>query len=110
MFRHPLAALLVAVPLLAHAAPTAVIEAAIALACAETPADAHAMAVALGVTLDAERPIEMGETTFGWRRSFTLPEGGTLRLTRLAPGETLRRIEAEYTAVHGGTARPELIA
>ena len=74
------------------ATPEAVLEAAIALACTDPPPDAPAMAAALGAALDDERSIVMGEETFGWHRRFALPAVGTLRVTRLAPWDTLRRI------------------
>ena len=90
----------------------ALLEAAIALACAEEPVAAVAMAGRLpgSATLSADEPLTMGEESFGWRRRFALAGGGELRLTRLAPWNTLRRIEAEIAAPRGGGLRPAVMA
>ncbi len=93
----------------------AVLRSAVALACADQPGggedSAAAIAAALpgGAVVIAETPLKMGETSFGWRRRFALATGARLRLTRLAPFGTLRRIEAEYSAVHAGSPRPEVM-
>ena len=83
--------------------------AAVALACAEDAGDAAAMAAALpgGATALADEPTTMGEEVFGWRRDFALGAAAVLRVTRLAPWGTLRRIEVDYASVTGGAARPE---
>ncbi|MFP6742997.1 MAG: S8 family serine peptidase [Alphaproteobacteria bacterium] len=101
-------ALLAASPALAANSVATLLNTAIALACAEDPVDLDAMAEALPGTMKriAEDPIVLGDETFGWRRQFTFVHGGMLHLTRLT---TWRRIEAEYSAPHGGGARPETI-
>ncbi len=84
---------------------------AIALACAEEATASAEMATALGddaVTL-ADEPLTMGGESFGWRRRFGFAMG-ELRLTRLAPWGSLRRIEAEYAAADGAKLRPEMVA
>ena len=113
MFRYllPFVVLLAAPPAVAANAVTVLINAAIALACAEdTGASAMAEAIPGGARLVADDPLDMGEETFGWRRLFALEGGGALHLTRLAPWGSLRRIEAEYGAPHGGAARPDTVA
>ena len=102
---------LAAEPARAGVAPgvAALLKAAVALACEDDPAAPEAMAAALpaGAFLD-ETPMAMGGAAFGWRRRFAL-DGGRLRLTRLAPFGTLRRIEAEYASETAGALRPEVI-
>jgi subtilisin family serine protease len=103
--------LLAAPAAVAANAVTVLINAAIALACAEdTGAAAMAEALPGGARLVADDPLDMGGETFGWRRLFAFEDGGTLHLTRLSPWGSLRRIEAEYGAPHGGAARPHTAA
>ena len=84
--------------------------AAVTLACAEASAAEMAAALPGGAQLLDDKPLAMGDVAFGWRRRFELEAGGRLRLTRLAPWDKLRRIEAEYAAVHGNGLRPKMIA
>ena len=104
---------LLTAPTAQAAEPLAVLlDAAIALACADNPLAAEAMAEALpgGAHLTDDDPLTMGDETFGWRRLFILADGGALRLTRLAPWRSVQRVEAEYSAAHGGEARPDTVA
>jgi subtilisin family serine protease len=89
----------------------AILEAAVALACADEPTPADDMAAALpgGAGLAADEPLAIGAMSFGWRRRFDLAAGGSLRITRLAPQGALRRIEAEYAGAHAGAPRPEVM-
>ena len=86
---------------------TALLIKALDLACVEQPLDADAMAGALSAGARAARddPLTMGEREFGWRRRFTLGDGGRLNITRIQPWGSLRRIEVQY-AFH---ERPEMM-
>ena len=80
---------------------------ALALACVAQPLAADAMATALSPDARSVRddPITMGDNSFGWRRRFTLGDGGRLDITRIEPWGTLRRIEVQYFAQE----RPEVV-
>ena len=47
----------------------------------------------------------MAQQNFGWRRRFTLGDGGRLDITRLEPWGMLRRIDIQYAAM----GRPEIM-
>ena len=87
----------------------AILEAAVALGCAEAPAEDMAAALPGGGAVLADVPLVIGGESFGWRRRFDLAAGGRLRLMRLAPWGELRRIEAEYAAPSHAGSRPELM-
>ena len=80
---------------------------ALALACVEKPLAADAMASALSpvARVASDDVLTMGEFDFGWRRQFTLDDGGRLEITRLEPWGTLHRIEVQYAVME----RPEIM-
>lgn len=85
----------------------ALVEKALALACVEQPLAADAMAKALspGALTARDEPLTMGGRDFGWRRQFTLGDGGRLDITRLEPWGVTRRIEVQYAVLE----RPEIM-
>ncbi len=83
------------------------VEKALALACAEPSLAADAMAEALspGALTARDESLTMGGQDFGWRRRFTLGDGGRLDITRLEPWGVLHRIEVQYAVLE----RPEIM-
>lgn len=81
-------------------------------ACPEAPAGADEMAARIsGSKVILEESLEMRGTVVGWQRHFELPDGAEIRITRLAPGGALRRLEAEYWTVDpAGKNRPRVAA
>jgi len=85
---------------------------AIEAACSTPGQGLQAMAHAIpgGAPL-AEEPLRASGYTVGWKRRFEIRDGGELRVERVAPGEQLIRVTAEYwEPLPGGGVRPRLAA
>ena len=85
---------------------------AIEAACSSPARGPQAMAEAIPESSPlADEPLQAGGRTVGWKRRFELGGGGELRIERLAPGERLIRVTAEYwEPAPGGGIRPRLAA
>ena len=92
--------------------PAALLRAAIAAGCATPAPDAAQLAAALpGGEVLADEPLAARGGASGWQRRIALTGGAELRIARLARGERLLRLSAEYWAPEeGGGVRPELAA
>ena len=90
--------------------PSSVLRQAIAAVCANPEADAEALGPQIGAArLLKEEALSQG-AELGWHRRYGLPGGGTLTITRIAPGQRLREVRAVYEAPAGSETRPEMLA
>jgi len=92
------------------AGPADTLRRALEVACDPSSSEAAAIAGELpGATAVHDEPLRARGVAIGWERHFRLAGGAEIRLERIAPDGTLRRLKAEYwrPAPDGGV-RPRL--